>query len=383
MVHFRIQAPAFVAQSIVEIYPACRDLACHVKSQGRDIKQLEDRLSELIALMASIMSRKHELERGLVQNSAFSQKSNEFKVLDTTISDIDAKCSNFIKKYAKITRRHLPSSTNDAIFLIEELKKLRSKVLTFNFLKLAKLSRDIAKMSAQADVVLNRLNPDHMICKRLEMNQERFGAVDGEDLAHAVVVLDRLNPDHMICKRLEMNRERFGDVDGEDLAFYNVYVDEVLKHLCENGGRVGILGGFGTTFVMRKVYNRLIEMRSFSGSDTSLEMDYVIWAEYPSEEGGEEEVIEKLQNEIMGQLSIDHEASTSKHVNEASTSKHVNGDKISAFLRHKKYILLVDKVIHGIDLGRIGLRGHHEFRRLVVASGDRDVMSMVEHYFEI
>lgn len=213
-------------------------------------------------------------------------------------------------------------------------------MLTFNFLKLAKLSRDIAKMSA-----------------------------------HAVVVLDRLNPDHMICKRLEMNQERFGDVDSEDLAFYNVYVDEVLKHLCENGGMVGILGGFGTTFVMKKVYNRLVEMKSFSGSDTGLEVDYVIWAEYPLEVGGEEEVIQKLQNEIMAQLSIDHEA---------STSKHVNGDKISAFLRHKKYILLVDKLMHGVDLGRIGLREHHEFKRLVVASGDRDVMSlMVEHIIGI
>ncbi|KAG6393642.1 hypothetical protein SASPL_147886 [Salvia splendens] len=333
MVHIQVHAPTFIAQSVAEIYPACRDLFLHVKSEGRDIKQLEHRLSELITLMALIMSRKHELERDLVRNSAFSQKSNEFKVLDTIISAIDAKCSNFINKYAKITRRHLPSSPNDAICLIEELKKLRSKVLTFNFLNLAKLSRDIAKMSA-----------------------------------HAVVVLDRLNPDHMICKRLEMNQERFGDVDGEDLAFYNVYVDEVLKHLCENGGRVGILGGFGTTFVTRKVFNRLVEMKSLSGSDTSLEMDYVIWAEYPSEVGGEEEVTEKLQNENMGQLSIDHQA---------SMRKHVNGDKISAFLRHKKYILLVDKVMHGVDLGRIGLREHHEFRRLIVASGDRDVMSLM------
>ncbi|KAL1535386.1 hypothetical protein AAHA92_28165 [Salvia divinorum] len=192
--------------------------------------------------------------------------------------------------------------------------------------------------------------------------------------ARAVVVLDRLNPDHMICMRLEMDQERFGDVDGDDLAFYNVYVDEILNYLCENGGKVGILGGVGTTFVMWKVFNRLVELKSLSGSDNGLEVDYVIWSEYPSEGGGEE-IVEKLQNEIMGQLSIDHEA---------STSKHVNGDKISAFLCHKKYVVLVDKVLHNIDLGRIGLREHHEFRRLVAASGDRDDMSlMVEHILEI
>ncbi|XP_057778271.1 uncharacterized protein LOC130997009 [Salvia miltiorrhiza] len=339
MARFQV-APTFIAQSVVEFYPACKDLFLHVKSQGRDIKKLENRLSELIALMASIMSRKDEIERCL-RNSVLSKKTKEFEMLETIIADIDGKCTKFINKYTKITRRRLCSSA-DARSIIQELENLRSRVLTFNFLKLAKLSRDVAKMAAQACVVLERLNPEHMICKRLELNQEKF------------------------------------DVDGDDLAFYNAYVDEVLKHLCENGSKVGILGGSSTgkTIVLRKLFNRLIELKSsFSGSDEGLELDFIIWLEYPQEVEGEAEVVEKLQNEIMGQLSLDHEA---------KMSVHMNGDRISAFLCHKKYILLLDKVLRNVDFGRVGLREHHEYKKLVVSSSDRNVTSLlVESVFEI
>ncbi|KAH6770384.1 hypothetical protein C2S52_015187 [Perilla frutescens var. hirtella] len=267
----------------------------------------------------------------LLRNSVSTEQSDECRVMKADIDVMHKRYTKFIRKYTRITGNHLSSTTalniSTVCSMIDELNDLKSKIVTFNFFKLAKLSRDIVKLSTRASEALDRLKPEHMTQKKSEHNQEKWN-------------------------------------DDNDLPVFNTYVDEVLDCLydCNKGNKVGIFGptGVGKTTVLRKLHNRLIEQKSSFGR--------IIWIEYPDTK---DKIYEKLQNELMEQLNIGHEA---------TESIYTNANAISAFLRHKKYILLMDQVANYTDLDILGLREHHECKKVVIASSEKNVIDkMTEH----
>ncbi|KAH6761159.1 hypothetical protein C2S51_018108 [Perilla frutescens var. frutescens] len=320
------------------VYSPFKDLFLHVMGQRRDIKDLEDSVSHLMIRLRLIYSMKERIDR-LLRNSVFTEQSEEYRVMKADIDVIHKRCTEFINKYTKTTSSHLSSTTELDIStvssMIDKLHDLKLKMVTFKFSKLAKLRRDIVKLSTRASEALDRLKPEYMMHTKLEQNQEKWN-------------------------------------DDNGLPVFNTYVDEVLEclHDSDNGNIVGIFGpvGVGKTTVLRKLHNRLIEQKSLSHS----QFDNIIWIEYPDTEYN---IVEKLQNELMEQLNIGHEA---------TESTCVNANTISTFLHHKKYILLMDQVSNYIDLGELGLSEHHENKNVVIASRSRRVvLLMTEHVVEI
>ncbi|KAH6809261.1 Disease resistance protein family, partial [Perilla frutescens var. frutescens] len=168
----------------------------------------------------------------LLRNSVSTEQSDEYRVMKADIDVIHKRYTGFIRKYTRITGNHLSSTTalniSTMCSMIDKLNDLKSKIATFNFFKLAKLSRDTVKLSTRASEALDRLKPEHMTQKKWEHNQEKWN-------------------------------------DDNDLPVFNTYVDEVLDCLYDSdkGNKVGIFGpiGVGKTTVLRKLHNRLIEQK--------------------------------------------------------------------------------------------------------------------------
>ncbi|KAL8482815.1 hypothetical protein ACS0TY_025736 [Phlomoides rotata] len=109
---------------------------------------------------------------------------------------------------------------------------------------------------------------------------------------------------------------------------------------------------------MQKLYNQLFDKK----------FDNIIWIQGKG-------TAEKLQTEIMLQLQIHHEK---------TDSVLMNANNISAFLREKKYILLMDHVSEKIDLNDLGIREAHEHGNVVIASSNRKaISSMIKEEVEI
>ncbi|KAH6761158.1 hypothetical protein C2S51_018107 [Perilla frutescens var. frutescens] len=314
------------------------------------MKDLEARITELITCLTSIKSEKEKIDQSL-RNSVSTERSAEYPQMEKNISDILKKCTELINKYTVIPSSQLSSTTLSSMIkelekfkskIIEELKNLKWKRQPRKCFKHAKLSREFGKLSVpQCSDVLLRLKPEYMTQK---------------------VIMTVANMEKL---------------DDDGLEEYETYVDSILGCLDEKEIKVvGIYGiqGMGKTTVMKKLYNRLIEIKSLSGGDNGLEFDHVIMIEYTQQET-EEKIVENLQNEIMRQLNIDRDA---------IKSKHMNANTISTFLRHRKYVLLMDNVLDDINLGELGMRDHHDYKNVVIASWKIEVInSMTDHVVEI
>lgn len=330
--------PAFL-----NIYNPCKDLFLYLKGQRKDIKELEERISTLVIQLRSIYSRKQGIDQFISINPVSTEPSNEYTDMIADIAVMHKRYTKFIKKYASINNIHstyeLDMSTMGS--MIHQLDDLKSKMVTFEFFKLAKLSRDIVKLSARASNALERLKPEFMTQRKVEQPQEKW--------------------DH-----------------SNDLPVFKKYVDVVLEYLCSDKNKtVGIFGPFGVgkTTVMRKLHSDMLEHKSLSRDEnTSYQLENIILIEYPQEAETESKVVEKLQNEIMVHLNIGHEATR-------SISK--NANTISTFLRQKKYILLMDQVLKTIDLAKLGLR-EHESMKVVIASSEKIVVDqMTDHVVKV
>lgn len=344
-----------MAQAASPIYHFGKDVFLYLKGQKRDTKHLEERISELITLLSLINSEKQRIDRSLAHSPSMEQ-SGSYIVMKSEVAAINKEYIRFIKKYTKITSNRLSSTTElddaTAALMIAELRDLKTKVMTIQFFKLGRLSRDVAGLSTRAKRALDALKPEKMTVKKSGLNLEKM------------------------------------DDDGHVLPVFDTYVDEVLEYLFEEDGKkVGILGcqGSGKTTVLKKLHDWLLEHRSSKegGGDKRYDVDNIIWIEYPPEtetaDGSSSSKsivdIEALQNEIMSQLSIDHEA---------AKSRIKNANTISTFLGNKKYILLMDQVSSVIDLEKLGLKQGHEFRKVVLCSRDKNVLrEMTGHEVEI
>lgn len=327
-----------IAQSASTAYMLCKDIFLYAKGQKRDIENLEERMSKLIINLISIKSEKERIDRSLM-NSPSMEPTQAYTVMEAEIEVIGNKCTNLIERYAINTSNQLVSAPLDAetaSSMIEKLGDLRTKIVTLSFLKLAKLSRDVSKLSARASEAVEGLKPERMTQKKSEPNEEKL-----ED-------------------------------DGHVLPVFDTYVDDIVQYLFEEKGKmVGILGcqGAGKTTVLRKLYDRLLEQKYSSSM-----VDRIIRVELPPETEAADDIL-ALQNEIMMQLKLDHEVSQSTVVNENTISK---------FLRDRKYILLIDGVSRFIDFETLGLKRGHEHRKVVISSRNKNcLVQMTEHEFEI
>lgn len=322
-----------IVQSASPLYVLCKDIFLYSKKQKRDIEELEERLSRLINHLISIKSAKEGIDR-LLTHSPSMEPSQAYESTESEIAVINNKCCKFIEKYSKITNNRLSSTTTElldasaASFMIRELGDFKSEIVTLNALKLAKLSRDIAKLSTWASECVKGLKPEKMMQRRSKPN------------------LDKL------------------DSDDHVLPVFDTYVGGVLHYLFkEKGRKIGILGcqGAGKTTVLRRLYNRLLQEEWL---DNIIRIDLCL----PETETASVEV---LQKEIMAQLNIDHAAAAST-VNNANT--------ISKFLRNRNYVLLIDGVSASVDLEKLGFKDDHKHRKVVVCSREKTVLrQMTEH----
>lgn len=183
-------------------YNFFKDIILYAKGQKRDIEDLEERMSKLINYLTSINSEKERIERLLTHSPSMVQ-SQAYTLVQSKIVVINKRCIKFINKYAKITNNQLSSTTDldasTASLMIDELGDLKSKIVTLNALKLAKLSRDVEKLSARASEAVDRLKLEKMIVTKSESNQEKLD-------------------------------------DDNVLPVFDTYVDEVLHYLFEEGG---------------------------------------------------------------------------------------------------------------------------------------------------
>ncbi|KAL7145417.1 hypothetical protein ABFS83_07G082500 [Erythranthe nasuta] len=344
--------PTLVVQCVTAVYTPLKDTVLYLKGQRRDVKDLEVRLDELLNYRISIKSRKKQIDREL-EDSATTEKSDEYKMMEQNLKNMDNMYAKFRAKYEKFTS-NLPVEEPEldvvaASNITKELNDRKPRILTLNFLKLAELSRDINRLNKQYKDVLDRVKRDYMISKKnLEVVQQ---------------TLDHDN----------------------DLPGVKLYVDEVLSRLSVNGWRsVGITGpvGVGKTTVLTKLYNHVSYSKSLSSSSVGnnnnnlcLDLDTFVRMTYPQELEADEKIVDKLQKEIMVQLRINHDR---------TESKAVNGDRIFEFLCERKYIVFMDNVFKDINLDILGLRQGHKNGKVVIASSEKKFIgSIVDDVIEI
>ncbi|XP_057778278.1 disease resistance protein RPS2-like [Salvia miltiorrhiza] len=315
------------------LYPLGKDLFLYMKDRGQAVEDLKMRMELMILNVSFINSENKRIERSL-KNSVSTEKTEFYEPMKEMIAGINKETNKLINKYTRVSKNQL-SPTNPSLS-IKKLNDLKSEMQAFKFFKLSWLSQDVAKLTAHASEAAKKLKRDHMIQQKAKPNQQQL------------------------------------DEDANILPLFDKYADEIMEYLFEEEGYncVGILGceGAGKTTVLKKLYNRLL-----SGDEEGREVDHIIWIDnYP---GTEEEVVEKLQNEMMEQLKIPHEA---------SKSKVTNANKISAFLCDKKYALFMDRVSTSIDLEDLGVKEDHKYKKVVVCSSEKKVvLSMTEHKVEI
>ncbi|XP_057778275.1 uncharacterized protein LOC130997013 [Salvia miltiorrhiza] len=334
-------AESLSAQSSGAAYNFFKDMYLYLKGERQDAKDLEKRISELIENLTFLHSEDEKIERSLT-SLVSAEKTKFYETMKARIAGIDKQTSKLINKYTRLTGNHLSATTPSSS--IETLNDLKSKMATLNFFKLAGLSQDVAKLNKRALDLAVKLKPDYMIQKKAKPNQQKL------------------------------------DEDANALPVFDQYVNEIY-HLFENEGCncVGILGceGAGKTTVLRKLYNRLLE-DSLSGDEEHLKLDHIIRIDYPPVSEKEEDKnmnVEKLQNEMMEQLGIPHEA---------SKSRCRNANTISAFLCDKRYALLMDHVSKSIELEDLGVKEDHKYKKVVVCSSEKEVVrKMTEQKVEI
>ncbi|XP_057778279.1 uncharacterized protein LOC130997018 [Salvia miltiorrhiza] len=312
-----------------------KGLVRYIKGEREHGKKLERRISQLIPNLEFLLSEKNRIDQS-------TEKTDFYQVMTEEIAVINNDCIELLSKYTKLTKNELSPTTSS--LSIEMLNDVKSNAQTFKFRKLAKLSRDVAKLNKRASDAAVKLRPEHMIQKKARPNREKL------------------------------------DEDANALPVFDKYVDEIMEYLFDDEAYnfVGIHGreGAGKTTVLRKLYNRLLE-ESLSGDEEGLKLDHIIRIDYPpvSETEEDKNIVEILQQEIMEQLEIPHEGSKSI-VRNANT--------ISTFLCDKKYVLLMDHVSKSIDLEHLGVEQNHKDKKVVVCSSEKQVLrKMTEHNVEI
>ncbi|KAL0456534.1 UNVERIFIED_CONTAM: putative disease resistance protein [Sesamum latifolium] len=294
-------------------------------------------------LLLYINGKKHDIDL----------EDNLTKLL-VEIEVIHKRFTKFITKYQKVTTdlpsvvpqldalKELPDEdTLKATKMIDELQKRKPKILTRNFFKLAQLSRDVVKLTKDAREVRDSVKLDNLLVE----------------------------------KKLEVVQVQHTE---KDLPLHDEYVADLVRYLSDqNVKRIGITGpvGVGKTTVLRKLNNQLENTTSFSDGKDSFRLEIVIWITFPKELGKKEMIIEKIQDEIMERLKL---------YGESPNSVDQKAFIISTFLRHKRYIVLMDQVASYIDLNDVGLKEGHLYGKVVIALSNKKLIHrMMDQVVEI
>lgn len=320
-------APPVVGASVSAGYGASKDGFLYVKHGRRHVIDLPHSFKSLKHQVDSLRAHWKVVNEDINRQSTTRQKNDNHAARRNELEWIlKYYQENIVNRYKKLVG--LESSANGEAGnqtpvheLLAASKGWKNKFYTPTFYKLARLDKDVLKLTIEVIQLKNKTTLEHVTSP---INPEIVVTQSAKGLTHV--------PSHQAV------------------------LDRLVHCLNEAGcKRIAIYGEpqVGKTNILRNLNNWLVQC------PPALEFDYVIWVSFPTHLPKPEDIITTIQEEILQHLNLTGQ-------NGGSAKKVV----ICRALREKSYLLLFDGFSSSIELEDIGISEEHKHGKVIIEAKD-------------